>query len=842
MKTKNWHKTGFLCLLLIIFSSYNRSLAQDLFRGVVTDAETGQPVELANVQLLYGEKQRLVNYTLTDAEGKFSLPATRWKDSADSLEIAISMLGYEPQKVPVNPLKIVSIKLQQKAFSIREVEVRPGRVWGRQDTINYDVSQFLSAKDDAIKDVIKKLPGIDVDEVGRISYNGKQISNFYVEGMDVTDGRYGQINNNLDARAVEKVQVLENHQPIRILKDKVKTEDIAINLTLKDNFKDKWMVTLQGGLGASSSSLLWDANLYALQLSRRNQTTYGYKSNNNGKDITEEMMDLTALAFNRTREPATPSFLSVPSMMAPLKKEKMLFNDMHTLAANRVYKLSETAGLRVNAGYVYDQRKQERGSETTYYQAGDTSLITEQSNTRLRKDRGEIKLDFENNADSYYLNNRFTTSGEWNDASSRFTGSGPVDQKIRQTDILVKNDFKTNWNRDKYTYEVRSFARYNHLPGELIVDLLKERLPVNQFYTDNSFSLFRKKGYLTHKYTAGLRGEINNIHNGYNPYITPNWQLSYNKWQVWLDMPVVWTSYPGIDFSRVMANPALTLRYKYNYAWNFSVHANFMENYGNIIDLYDQPYRTNYLHTIQNNGKLPVRRFRNYSVYGEYKNTVKEFFATLRLNHSRNWANQTYEQIVEPDQVIMVAHDSSNQGNSWSLRGTISKSFYDWNMKTSLDYQFMHQEAEMISQGERLPWQSQYMVYEPKVSWSPNRRWEAAYQGNFRYGGNKVGESELTPLWNIVQKLNVSYDLFPVELTLSADHYYNDVSKDKSVHAFFFDAMLRLKTGTWQFDFILSNLFDKKQYSYTQYDSLQSYTSWIKIRGRELLASARYKF
>jgi hypothetical protein len=71
--------------------------------------------------------------------------------------------------------------------------------------------QFLTSKDETIKDVIKKLPGIDVDDLGVISYNGKNIRNFYVEGMDLTSGRYNQITDNLDAKAVESIQLLENH-------------------------------------------------------------------------------------------------------------------------------------------------------------------------------------------------------------------------------------------------------------------------------------------------------------------------------------------------------------------------------------------------------------------------------------------------------------------------------------------------------------------------------------------------------------------------------------------------------------------------------------------------------
>jgi len=829
-----------ISIILLISCQILPLYAQQIeIKGVVKDAKTGEAIEMATVKLLKGENEKLINYTLSNVKGEFLI---RQASLADSLTISVNLLGYKEMKLPVQTNGTHTFALEQEAFDLREVEIRPGRVWGQQDTINYDVSQFLSANDNTIKDVIKKLPGVDVDDLGRISYNGKQISNFYIEGMDVTDGKYGQISNNLDAKAVDKVQVLENHQPIRILKDKVKTEDIAINLKLKEDFKGKWMATVKAGLGASHSDLLWDANLNALQISRNRQSIYGYKSNNRGMDITEEMLDLASLSSLRMNESSIPSFLSLPSLEAPLKKEKMLFNDMHTLSGNRLYRLNETTNLRLNAIYAHDERKQERGSETTYYQADDTIHISEQSRNKLRIDRGEIKVALEKNADSHFLNNRFSASGEWGRAFSQYTGNRHINQQIKQTDLLTKNEFRTNWNNGNTTYEVASFIRYSHLPGQLIVNDEKTSMPLNQFYTENSFAALFKKGGISQRYTAGFKGELNNIYNGYSPYLATNWQAIIDKWQWFMNFPVVWTSYPGVDFSRLSANPSLSVTYKYNYAWRFRANAGYRENYGDITSLYNTLYWTNYLQAIQNNGRLPVQRIQNYGVYGEYKNTIREFFATLSLNYTRNWSNTTYEQVVTPEQITRLAHNESNEGESWSLRGTISKSFFDWNMKASLDYQFTRQKAEMISQSERLPYRSEYMAYEPKVSWSLNRRWETAYQGNFRYGGNKIGENKLSPLWNIVQKLSVSYNLFPVELNLSADHYYNDISREKSLNAFFFDAMLRWKTGTWQFDCTLSNLFDKRQYSYTQYNSLQSYTSWLNIRGREFLISAQYRF
>ena len=81
-----------------------------------------------------------------------------------------------------------------------------------------------------------------------------------------------------------------------------------------------------------------------------------------------------------------------------------------------------------------------------------------------------------------------------------------------------------------------------------------------------------------------------------------------------------------------------------------------------------------------------------------------------------------------------------------------------------------------------------------------------------------------------------------MEINLAVDHYHNDVSRDKAVNAFFADLSFRWKTGSWQFTAEATNLFNKRQYSYTQYSATESYTSWINIRPREFMVSARYRF
>ena len=579
---------------------------------------------------------------------------------------------------------------------------------------------------------------------------------------------------------------MENHQPIRVLQKKLTTEDIAINLKLKDDFRDRWMGTLEGGMGASP--LLWEGMGNAIQISRKSQSAYIYKGNNRGDDVTDEQNILTQIGAEGKTGPSIPSFLSQPSFSAPLKKERLLFNNVHSLSGNRVYKLNETTQLRLNANYLHDLTQQERGT-------------------------------------------------------SRISGASSVNQRIQTPDMGVRNYLQNIWTRDKYTLELRSLLRYHNLPARILIDRDKQALNLQQLYLDHSLAFLRKKGSLTRQYTAGITGNLNSIRNGTNLYFKPNYQCNLYKWNLAFNLPLVWTTFPAAGFSRLAVNPFLYINYKFNYAWRFSFHANYHENYGNITDLYPDAYRTDYRNYRMNNGIMPVNRTHSYSLYGEYKNTVREFFATLSLNHNRGCSDRIFEQQIRDGQVTLVSHRLSNHSSGWTAKGTLSKGFYDYGLKTSLTYLLGRSEAEQLSAGERLPYRYDFMQYEPKITWTPARSFSASYQATIHLGRSKIGTgTRLDPLLDVVQKLQLSYELFPVEINLSADHYHNDVSRDKAVNTFFADLSFRWKTGSWQFVAEATNLFNKKQYSYTQYSATESYTSWIDIRPREFMASARYKF
>ncbi len=485
-------------LLLMAFLSFlcfsTISRAQTL-SGKITDAETHQPLEAVMISVLRGNM--MIDYTLTDAKGQYSLP---WKHSG-TLQLNVSLLGYKREMRNISAAGTLNINLQAESIMLKEVQIRPGRINTRKDTVRYDLAQFASSKDVHIKDVLKKLPGVDIDENGQVKYKGKAIDHYFVEGMDVTGGRYNQINNNLSAKAVKSAEIMENYQSVKALKGKINSEEVALNLKLDPKARDQWITngTLGTGWSDNNDKILWEGGLNALQLGKGKQSVYNYKTNNNGKDLSNEQ---TILTGNNQQQVPLSGFLSQPGISAPLDKNRLLFNETHTLNGNRMYKWNDDRSLRLQAGYTHDLIQQQRGNTQIYYQPTDTIQIDETYHYRLRSDIANLELRYEDNSSRNYISNRFTVDGEINRGRSEELG-----QTLQTSQLSAGNYFNLIRNRESGTWEFRSAAQYAYQPASLLLEEGKSKFNQHNFYTDNSAAYLRKYNGFTQQYKAGIQGE-----------------------------------------------------------------------------------------------------------------------------------------------------------------------------------------------------------------------------------------------------------------------------------------------------------------------------------------------
>ncbi len=222
-------------LFFILFIIFLRPcVGQNVLSGTVIDT-TGKKLQNATVSVINPNTKLVHGYALTNTEGYYQIKVYQ----AENLAIRATHVGFGLNEKPVQKnLFVYNFILSPSSYSLPEVIIKnQNLIFLKGDTLNYNVSQFIKPQDRTIGDIIKNLPGIVVSSTGTITYNGKPINKFYIDGDDILGDRYVIGTNTIPADVASAIQILENHQPIKMLEDKIISENAAINIKLKESSK-----------------------------------------------------------------------------------------------------------------------------------------------------------------------------------------------------------------------------------------------------------------------------------------------------------------------------------------------------------------------------------------------------------------------------------------------------------------------------------------------------------------------------------------------------------------------------------------------------------------------------
>ncbi|MDD3724952.1 MAG: carboxypeptidase-like regulatory domain-containing protein, partial [Bacteroidales bacterium] len=494
----------FLLSFLFSFSVFS----QTEISGRVLDAATRKPVEAATVTLHPAGSTSILTYSMTDKEGSYTLKRA---SMPDSVTISVRSMTIETQSKTVkNNVGSVEFLVKEKVTELKEVIVKAPKVRQLGDTIHYDVSSFLDETDKSIGDVLKKLPGVQVLSSGQILYQNKAISKFYVEGLDLLKGKYGIATNNIDAKNVASVQVLENHQPIKALKDMEIPEEAAINLKLKKSALGAFFATAQLGVGLPWPLL--SNELVGMRFTQREQNMLVYKGDNTGRDIAQEI-----ISFYGGTDDATTSFLNVVSPSPPnINRQHFLFNDAHLGSLNDLRTFKKDLTLTTNINYLFDKHTSDSYARRDVFVDGSENIrIEEDMNSRLLKRELEGAITLESNTDNYFLNNKLNLSSKWNDESGDVWTDRMISQRLKLPSMHAANSFDYVRRTGKKRFRIQSDVSYTTQENTLSVSpsifgsfsdadsLMRQDILYNRFATNTSVSGSRE-GKVSLHYSAGV--------------------------------------------------------------------------------------------------------------------------------------------------------------------------------------------------------------------------------------------------------------------------------------------------------------------------------------------------
>ena len=239
-------------ILVALFFITSISFAQSVkLEGLITDSKAAG-LEMANVMAVNKATKAMDAYAITNDKGKFLLnlkPNTAYN-------IKISYLGMQNKEVEISTTSENSIKnitLEEGGIELDGVEiVREMPVSIKGDTIVYNADSFKSGTERKLEDILKKLPGVEVNADGEIEVEGKRVTKLMVEGKDFFDGDTKLGVKNIPADAIDKIQVLRNYNENSILKGVENNQDnIAMNIKLKSGKKNFWFGDMTAGIGVA---------------------------------------------------------------------------------------------------------------------------------------------------------------------------------------------------------------------------------------------------------------------------------------------------------------------------------------------------------------------------------------------------------------------------------------------------------------------------------------------------------------------------------------------------------------------------------------------------------------
>ncbi len=220
-----------LCISLSFSQSKNFKIS-----GQIYSEPDNVPLEAATVYLERVKDSSLVTYTISEKDGAFNLED---QTASDSLNILVSYVGYKSykRKIVIDKPDISLGKINlQISNALDEVVIKSSApITIKKDTLEFNVKSFKTKKDATVEDLLKQLPGVEIDEEGKIKVNGKEVNKILVNGKPFFGNDPSITIKNLTKEIIEKIQVVDTKTKSEAFTgEEGDQENKTINLTIKE--------------------------------------------------------------------------------------------------------------------------------------------------------------------------------------------------------------------------------------------------------------------------------------------------------------------------------------------------------------------------------------------------------------------------------------------------------------------------------------------------------------------------------------------------------------------------------------------------------------------------------
>ncbi|MES2828866.1 MAG: carboxypeptidase-like regulatory domain-containing protein [Bacteroidota bacterium] len=867
--------------------------------GIVKDTK-GAFIPYVNV-VLKNEQDFIVAYGRGNEKGAYVLELTD-AGSSPKLFIQVSSVGYKKMQQPfVKNQYQYDFSMEEQDNYLSEVKItnRPS-VESIGDTLSFDVNSFARSEDRSIGDVIKRLPGIIVAENGQISFNGKQIKNLYIHGDDLMDGRYGLATKVISKEMIKSIDIMEHFQPIKVLKNKVFTDEVAINLVLKN--ENSLKLGGQAMLGAGLPGQ-YDAALNAMVFNKKIKALNSIKVNNSGVDLKDDFGQLGNSGFTADIANQKPeNILSLGTVGNPdLPKVNYYLNKSNSINTNNLINLNNGLQLKSNAQLFIDRNKLNYSNSLDNYLNGDTIRYREVQFLANKNMLMNAAFTATANKSSYFFNNKLSLGLGGDDANGYldFNGRG-FNQHLNIRNYNLANDFNYTpaLANSKNVIDFRWYVSHFNNPQRLNIDAglnpdqINEGNPyaasMQHLKTPTFFSnvtlAYRIFGehLIQQTYQIGVVNErqqltssidlvqLDNAVTEYRAdvgndlqwhrdraFVNAEYSIKRDHWKASVSVPLTGQSirYQQNEYGLDVQNSRLFINPNANFTLNtgeedyLEGNYSFNKNFGNITSIYRGAVLANYRTIFANKTDLQEQELSNLRLGYNFKRSIILLFASARINYKRVTANTILSSDLTDNVQRTVLLPFQNNQNTLSLNAEISKFIFALNTTFSASSVVSRSNYNQLINNELYPFENKSLILSAQIESKLFGKLTLSYNGSGFWNTSEQKPVSGTSL-NIMSKTrrfnqNVNLGYSPLKnllIDVSGRHIYGKQANISNINYLFTDVGTRYKVVKWHtdFEFKLSNLANIKTYEIFNLSSNQFYVSRYEIRGRMAILRATF--
>ncbi|MDD7257697.1 MAG: Plug domain-containing protein [Prevotellaceae bacterium] len=806
-------------------------------------------------------RNKVFAYAFTDKSGAFSLDV---QTEADSLGIYVTGLNITPVFMKVaNKENELFVTVKETSIALPEVRVKSERIYANGDTINYLVSSFLQKNDVSMAEVLKRMPGISVSDMGQISIKGIPIKKLYIEGMDLMKSRYGVATLNIDPNSIASVQVLENHQDVKALKGLQPEERASVNLKLRNNVRGVFNLIATIG-GGQEDKTLWNNGLIATYFKHNSQLFATYKGNNTGDDLSRELHSLNYEGFAGT---SPVSNIVMPTPPA-LNKSTYYFNRSHSATCNWVSRTGKHGELGINAAYWTDREQRDSHSSTVHLLPDFTPKeINENFSGKLESQMLYGDISFLENTDKQYLKEQINFEYAEESGRSSVVQKQAIKQQNKMENYRLTNTFHlTKRTSEDKGFELTSLSGLEKRPHSLSVspnlfpDILNgsgidQKVERTRYGMKNNARLLSALvwgNFLIHPSLVfnfqhdGLKSDLSGFFNDMELHKIEwgvGWEIyaKLRKLNLRIHTPLLYKYDHLLNIEKekgIYMEPSAQAVYSMNGSNELRFSTGMTRTMPDIDQLYGQYILTSF------------RRLSSYAVqslyrskmqYGKlsynFRDIFKMLFTGVDVTYNYQKPDALYGYRYEGESETVISRPTKETAEMVSVRIRGSKGFSWKHLKIDIEGTYTYSSSPLLVQDEVVRYHSNSYLLTTHLNALPFTWLNISYDGAM--GWNKTNHFPVA--LTSTNKCTASIAL-PQNISLSANlsHYRNNMNMgDKSFLLGNFAVTYTYKR--FLFTLRCNNIFNRKDYTYSFLDEMSSYSSTYTIRPRSVVLTLRMK-